>query len=426
MVNTLRFILGLLKVAMPLQTPAADAPRQLFFTTPTQRIALARQQFFEEGQRPSGLVKEAVIQSWMRCNRAQAKPRDLIAFDIVTRSRLHSVMARNRQLLEASNQELASMETSLAGTECRVLLTDGQGVIVHATNQPLASQPLLSKAARIGVNISENMVGTTAPGVVAKTGQACSVTGAEHYYDCLHSFHCAAAPIRDIQGRLAAVLDLSIESRNFGFDAAAMVGLYATSIENRLLQTQSREHLVLHFQASAVLLGTPLEALAGISADGQLAWLNSVGTRLMGQLPEAPQRDVEALFGLSLVEMLRLIRSEAAHPVRLPSGLGVWLQARLQASDGVDFRHAVSLAPPEVLAQVTQSQPFEAQSPSPEMQPLPTTGGDETTLDDHNRKLIESTLVECGGNISKAARQLRVSRGMLYRRLQSWLLARTD
>ena len=397
MVNTLRFILGLLKVAMPLQTPAADAPHQLFFTTPTQRIALARQQFFEEGQRPSGLVKEAVIQSWMRCNRAQAKPRDLIAFDIVTRSRLHSVMARNRQLLEASNQELASMETSL-----------------------------LSKAARIGVNISENMVGTTAPGVVAKTGQACSVTGAEHYYDCLHSFHCAAAPIRDIQGRLAAVLDLSIESRSFGFDAAAMVGLYATSIENRLLQTQSREHLVLHFQASAVLLGTPLEALAGISADGQLAWLNSVGTRLMGQLPEAPQRDVEALFGLSLVEMLRLIRSEAAHPVRLPSGLGVWLQARLQASDGVDFRHAVSLAPPEVLAQVTQSQPFEAQSPSPEMQPLPTTGDDETTLNDHNRKLIESTLVECGGNISKAARQLRVSRGMLYRRLQSWLLARTD
>ena len=102
------------------------------------------------------------------------------------------------------------------------------------------------------------------------------------------------------------------------------------------------------------------------------------------------------------------------------------LQARLQARDGVDFRHAVSLAPPEVLAQMTQSQPIEARSPSPEMQPLPATGSGETTLGDHNRKLIESTLAECGGNISKAARKLRVSRGMLYRRLQSWLRARAD
>ena len=404
---------------MPLQTPAAGAPRQLFFTTPAQRIALARQQFFEEGQRPSGLVDEAVIQSWMRCNRAHAKPRDAVAFDPVTPSRLHSALARNRQLLEASDQELASMETSLAGTECRVLLTDGEGVIVHATHNPLAAQPLLRKAARIGVNIAENMVGTTAPGVVARTGQACSVMGAEHYYDCLRAFWCAAAPIRDVQGRLAAVLDLSIESRSFGFDAAAMVGLYATSIENRLLQAQSDEHLVLHFQASAALLGTPLEALAGITADGQLAWLNSVGTRLMGQLPEAPQRDVEALFGLSLVELLRLIRSEAAHPARLSSGLGVWLQARLQASDGVDFRHAVSLVPPVVPAPAAQSQPSAAQ-------PLPAAGGGETTLGDHSRKIIESTLADCGGNISKAARKLHVSRGMLYRRLQSWLRARAD
>ena len=40
----------------------ADAPRQLFASTPAQRVALARQQFFEEGVRPSGLVGEAVIQ----------------------------------------------------------------------------------------------------------------------------------------------------------------------------------------------------------------------------------------------------------------------------------------------------------------------------------------------------------------------------
>ncbi|MCY1561614.1 Bacterial regulatory protein, Fis family [compost metagenome] len=42
------------------------------------------------------------------------------------------------------------------------------------------------------------------------------------------------------------------------------------------------------------------------------------------------------------------------------------------------------------------------------------------TLREHSRKLIEDTLAAHGGNVSQAARQLRVSRGTLYRRLRGW------
>ena len=34
-------------------------PAQPFFSTPKQRLALARQRYFEEGVRPSGLVSES-------------------------------------------------------------------------------------------------------------------------------------------------------------------------------------------------------------------------------------------------------------------------------------------------------------------------------------------------------------------------------
>ncbi|MBS0342722.1 MAG: helix-turn-helix domain-containing protein, partial [Proteobacteria bacterium] len=44
----------------------------------------------------------------------------------------------------------------------------------------------------------------------------------------------------------------------------------------------------------------------------------------------------------------------------------------------------------------------------------------DSSLRGHSRKLIEDTLGGCGGNISQAARQLRVSRGTLYRRLKQW------
>ncbi len=405
-------------MSLPSKSGSPGALRELFFSrTRAERVALARQQFFEEGVRPSGLVGEAVLQSWMRCARAHGDRQRVVAFDAVTSSRLHATLNRNRELLEAARVELQSMESSLAGTDSRVLLTDAQGVIVHATDHPMAAQqPILRKTARIGVNIAESVVGTTAPGIVASTGQAVTVDGAEHYFEILREMRCAAAPIRDVHGRLAAVLDITVESRQFGFDAAEVVALYATSIENRLLQAQSPDQLLLRFQASPALLGTPLEGLAGVAADGQVQWLNAAAARLIGRLPEAGARDVQHVFGLGLATLLRMTGHEAAQPVRLVSGLGVWLQARLQARDGVDFRHAVAIA---VAVEDTTKPLTDVKKPPAETAAAGIAAADGS-LQGHSRKLIEETLAAHGGNIAQAARQLRVSRGTLYRRLKRW------
>jgi hypothetical protein len=49
-------------------------PAQPFFTSPEQRVALAHDRYFEHGERPSGLVSEAVLQSWTRCRSARRNP----------------------------------------------------------------------------------------------------------------------------------------------------------------------------------------------------------------------------------------------------------------------------------------------------------------------------------------------------------------
>ncbi|MBP6894352.1 transcriptional regulator of acetoin/glycerol metabolism [Pseudacidovorax sp. 1753] len=394
---------------MPTATlTGAHTPRQLFATTPEERTAQARTRFFDEGDRPSGLVAEEVLQSWMRCRRRHENPGRTIAFDPVTPSRLHGALSRNRALLDAAATEIAAMEGALSGTDCRVILTDREGVLLHVTHHPMApQQPVLGRTARLGVNLAESVVGTTAPGIVLCTGQASTVEGGEHYFDTLRQVHCAAAPIRGVDGRLAGVLDLSVESRRFGFDAGSMVGLYATVIENRLLARQSGEHLVLRFQASPALLGTPLEAMAGVSQDGRVAWLNTAASRLLGPLPRDPlARSAVRFFGRDLHGLLRLGGGDGARPLRLTSGLGVWAQVRLPGSDGLNLRHGVALSSP-------------TRTPPPA--PLPDAGGIEpapATLRGLQQDLIERTLQESGGNIARAARQLGVSRGTLYRRLR--------
>jgi sigma-54 dependent transcriptional regulator, acetoin dehydrogenase operon transcriptional activator AcoR len=405
--------------------PTSPAP-QLFFSTPAQRTALARERFFGSGDRPSGLVSEAVFQSWSRCLAARQSPRHAVAFEAVTRARLNAALERSRALLQASGDDITRLESALAGTGASVLLTDAQGVIVHATAHDHHHAPLTRVAARVGVDLSEAQLGTNAPAVVVKTQQAVTVHGAEHFFENVHPLHCAAAPIRDGQGHLAGVLDLTVEAKPFAFDAAALVGIYATLIENRLLQATAAGCLVLQFQVCSSMLGSPLEALVGINEQGRLAWHNGTAQKLLGLDPPiahlvahrvAPlvvplvAHDVEAMFGIQLNALLALTLQPQAAPLRLPNGLTVWLRAR--ASAGQPQPAHAPQPPSRQPAVPTRAAEAEPDATAPH---LP--AASSSTLDQATGDVIERTLAECDGNVSRAARRLGVSRGLLYRRLR--------
>ncbi|MFM9425840.1 DNA-binding NtrC family response regulator [Variovorax sp. GrIS 2.14] len=114
--------------------------------------------------------------------------------------------------------------------------------------------------------------------------------------------------------------------------------------------------------------------------------------------------------------------------MRLTSGLSVWLQATWQGRDGIDFRHATPLRAARIAdagraIQVIEVAETAASTTTPADTPdIPATvsPSEADTLRGHSRKLIEDALAAHGGNIAQAARQLKVSRGMLYRRLHRW------
>ena len=393
---------------------------QPFFSTPQQRLALARQRYFEEGVRPSGLVSEGVIQSWARCLQAQRRPDEAITFATVTASRAHSALTRSRVLLAAAANELSQLESTLAGTCCTVLLTDPQGVVVHSARAGYnADEVLLPLARRVGSNLAEDSIGTNAPGMTAHTGEASVVLGGEHFFGSVQVMHCAAAPIRDIHGQVAGVLDVTSESRPFGFDAASVVGLYATAIENRLLRAQSAEHIVLHLQTSPALLGTPMEGLAGIASDGRIAWMNRAAMRLLGMARITGEQRAEAVFALGVDSLAALTRRSEASMHRLPNGLSVWLLARMQARDGA--REVIHIGAPadaaagSVAGSVAAPAAPAAADASDRAAVLEPLSG---TLRHSELNMITRTLQACDGNVSKAARQLGVSRGLVYRHLK--------
>lgn len=386
-----------------------------FFNTPAQRLSLARERFFERGERPTGLVSEAVIQSWMRCLHQRMEPQRPVVFEPVTASRVQGVLRRNRQLLQAGAAELQQLQQALAGTPVAALLIDAQGVVMHSTwLQPRADTPVMNIAARIGVNLSEAAVGTTAPGVAAHGAQTVTVEGGEHFAQVIHGMQCAAAPVRDARGGLVAVLDLSCEGRSFGFDAAQLVERYARGIENRLLCLQAPRQVVVRLQLDATLLHSPWAGLVGVDEDGQVDWLNAAAAALLGQ-PSHWSVPVglaaEAVLGLSAAALHGACR--AGQPLRLvlPSGLKVWAQC--QRNDAADAADAADAGDAADAADGRDGEPLSGAA-APADAPAP-----PLTLQDADRHLVQRTLQACGGNVSQAARRLGVSRGLVYRHLKA-------
>lgn len=390
---------------MNLPTSPAIASSNPFYATPQQRIALARRRFFEEGVRPSGMVSEAVIQSWSRCLRAHREPHREAVFEPVTPSRVHSTLRAGRELLEAAGSEMSRLQAALAGTTGTAMLTDALGVIIGSTYVGgHAHERIMPVSTRIGVNLAEECVGTTAPGITARTGAPSVVLGAEHFFGNVTTMHCAAAPIRDVHGRVAGVLDISSEAIPFAFDAASVVGLYATAIENRLLCAQSTDHLIVCLQLGPALLDTPMAGLVGVAADGCVAWLNGAATRLLG-LPARPdggtRPTAEQVFGLPLGALATIALGQEPQPLRLPNGLTLWVRCEMRVRDGAQRVHALGAVAEREAA------PPRTEAPAP------------ATLRESERELVVRTVEACSGNVSRAARQLGVSRGLIYRHLRA-------
>jgi len=408
--------------------------QSLFFSTPADRLARARQRYFEEGELPSGAVSDAVYQSWARCQRQKQDPLGKIEFQPVSASRAQLALQKNHLLRDAWLAEAAEINAVLGATLCGAMLTDPSGVLIGATETGRTHEKITPVAHRIGVNFSEEVIGTTAPGIVARTGQAVCVQGGEHYFASVSAMHCAAAPIRDIHGNLAGVLNLSSEDRAFNFDAATVVGLYATSIENRLLLSRSHDYLVVRFQISPALLDTPMAGLMGVDMQGKIVWKNAVAARLLGTLAGDAQTAVLAVDDVLQSSFAKLASLPLRDPalLRLSNGLQVHARCQWPARDMRYPVLALGLPAPAAVAQDTSLEAAPSQrsdtaadaSPaSSELAELgelrePSEPSEPASLRDADVDLIAKTLKECAGNVSAAARKLRVSRGLIYRRIQ--------
>lgn len=216
-----------------------------------------------------------VIDSWKRCVQQHGlDPTRPSPAYIVPETQLREHQQRAKRLTSIARSGVEELFRQVAGQNYVLMLTDAQGVTVDFFGDPSFEEDLRHSGLFLGSDWSEAQSGTSGVGACIATGQAVTVHQDDHFDPHHIPLSCSAAPIHDLDGRLTAVLDVSLlrspQPKSTQALALHMVQSAARRIELANLMAGIRQNWVLRFSARPEFLDVDPEAAIGIDNGGRI------------------------------------------------------------------------------------------------------------------------------------------------------------
>lgn len=310
---------------------------------------------------PQAAARSALAASWARSVRLYGlDPADAGRPQTVTASELAAARSRMAPFLHHAGPVLDRLFQSVGAGGCCVLLSDRDGVPLERRGDPGDDDDFRRMGLWTGALWSEAAGGTNGIGTCLAEGRALTIHKDQHFHARNIALSCTVAPIHDHEGRLAAALDVSSCRSDL---SEAMVGLIAAAAGEAARRIEAR--VFQNAFAGARLVMVPEEA-------GGSALTATAGAALLA---------VDA-------DDLVIGATRAA-------------------------RQLLRLAPGAMTGTVTAASLLR-QDEAPAVR----------ALEEAERTALHRTLRQAGGNVSRAARLLGISRATLHRKMARFGLER--
>jgi sigma-54 dependent transcriptional regulator, acetoin dehydrogenase operon transcriptional activator AcoR len=353
------------------------------------RIAQARQSLIEEGRAITpGWVAPWVERSWQRCLNSGLQPGSDISFVQVTAPMLRHTLEANHSLIAAAQPMLQNLARAIVNTRYFAILTNANGVVVDACGAIDHADPRAHLITRVGTDLSERSIGTTAIGTALSELQPVWLHRGEHFFDQTSVYSCAGAPLFGPDGGCVGMLDVTGVDAQERPELKHLVMQSASKIENALL-TDLPHALLLRLNWPGNSLGGDADGMLCLDLEGWITGANPVARQMVPGLaaPGQPPVHVSEVFGVPF-EPLFDAAKRPGHSIELPLWSGLRLQALAvtRADEARALRATPGAAPTRALREVEAA-------------------------------MIRKAVDEARGNVGQAARALGVSRATLYRKL---------
>jgi transcriptional regulator of acetoin/glycerol metabolism len=305
---------------------------------------------------------------------------------------MRRVQEASRPLVQAAQPVLAELARAIADIRYFAILTNAEGIVVDVHGPVDRQDRRADVIARVGVDLSEKAVGTTAISAALTELQPVWLHRGEHFFQDTGVYSCAGAPVFGPDGLCAGMLDLT------GIETAErpalkhLVRRSARSIENSWLLSTAHA-LVLRLNWPGNQPGDDSDGLLTLDADGHIVGANPTARQMLSLSPDVHGQMLHAsdVFA-SPWEGLFDTASRQASAQELP----LWSGLRLQTQA---LRAGRPLTPP----QPTTATPRASTAPKP--------------LKDVQTDMIREAVNQARGNVAEAARALGISRATVYRKL---------
>lgn len=328
-----------------------------------------------------------IERSWRRCVARGMNPVDRVEFDAVSASSVRQLLEANRPLIDAAAPAIRSLSRAMLHTRYFAILTDARGTVIDVNGPIDRSDPHAAGIARVGVDLSESAVGTTAIGTALADHEPVWLHRGEHFFRDTSVFSCAGAPILGPDGHCVGMLDLTGVNAPEQPALRHLVAHAARSIENALTMGQPHA-LVVRLTWPGRVPGNDDDGLVCLDADGRITGMNAPAAQMLSLPAGQWQGDVATLFATGADALF-----DAAGQQRGPFEVPIWSGLRLQVLCRLH-------------GQVQGSSAAAAQAPSPGV-----------PLKDLEEAMIRKAVEDARGNVGAAAKALGISRATVYRKL---------
>ena len=371
--------------------PAGVSPT---FATPSPRLAsiahARRAVMLEHATLSAGWIAPWIERSWQRCMNYGLQPDEPVTFDMVSAQQMRRTTEANQRLVETAKPILAKLGRAIVNTRYFAILTNAEGLVVDVSGPIDRSDPRAYAITRIGADLSERNVGTTAIGAALTELQPVWLHRGEHFFSTTSVYSCAGAPLFGPDGQCVGMLDLT------GIDAVErpelkhLVTQSASKIENALVLAQPHSLMVrLNWPGNA--LGSEADGMICLDADGWITGANPIARQMVSNLaaPGLSAVHVSEVFGIPYERLFDAVR-HGGTTLEIPLWTGLRLQAQPIARAGEES----SVASRQRVA-----------------------ASDGLPLKEIEIALIREAVDQARGNVAQAARALGIGRATVYRKL---------
>ncbi len=200
-------------------------------------------EFVQEGKMDREVLRPIIADSWIRSRRYEV---DAHSSEVNIEIDGPSLKKRYEDLgpvLDIAKPFMDTLYRTVGEAGLIVRLTDKDGYVLECFGDELVFESHKVLHLYKGTNVKEEIIGTNAIGIALAKGIPLQVLGAEHYRADYHGWTTSAAPIKDEEDNLVAVLSMSGDYELVHPHTLGMVMASALAIEHEIKLEKSNQDL---------------------------------------------------------------------------------------------------------------------------------------------------------------------------------------